>query len=51
MKTTLMQSTILAASSLLAQQQGGAAYGVGQIAGVIFLLVLGGAILWKFLKK
>ena len=36
---------------LLAQQgQGGTAYNIGQIAGVIFLIVLAGAVLRSFLK-
>ncbi|MDG2469195.1 MAG: hypothetical protein P8M80_07960 [Pirellulaceae bacterium] len=45
-----MNSTTFADVALLAQQ-GGGDYGAGQIAGVIFLIVLGGAILWKFVKK
>jgi len=49
-----MNSTTFADFALLAQQGGGGAYGAygaGQIAGVIFLIVLAGAILWKFVKK
>ncbi len=45
-----MNSSMLADFALLAQQ-GGGAYGAGQIAGVIFLVVLAGAILWKLVKK
>ena len=43
-KSTPMNSTTFADVALLAQQ-GGGDYGAGQIAGVIFLIVLGGAIL------
>jgi len=32
-------------------QQGGGAYGAGQIVGVILLLLLIGAILWRVLKR
>ena len=35
----------------LLAQQGGGAYQAGQIVGIIFLVVLVGAILWRFLKK
>src|SRR5262245_12069308 len=35
----------------LLAQQGGGAYQAGQIVGIIFLVVLVGAILWKYLKK
>jgi hypothetical protein len=45
-----MNSTTLAEFALLAQQSGGA-YGAGQVFGVIFLIVLAGAILWKVVKK
>jgi hypothetical protein len=38
-------------TTLLFAQQGGTAYMVGQIVGVIFLLVLAGAILQRVLKK
>jgi hypothetical protein len=46
-----MDSIALASFCLLAQQNGGGAYGAGQTAGLIFLIVLAGAILWSFLKK
>ena len=36
---------------LVFAQRGSGAYGAGQIAGVIFLIVLAGAILWKVLKR
>ena len=45
-----MDSISLVKLAFLAQQDGGA-YGAGQIAGGIFIVVLAGAILWKFLKK
>jgi hypothetical protein len=38
--------------ALIAQQEGGGtAFGLGQIAGLIFLVVLVGAVLWKVLGK
>jgi hypothetical protein len=46
-----MGPTVLSCFSLLAQQGGGGAYGAGQTAGTIFLVVLGCAILWKILKR
>ena len=46
-----MDSTTLAGFGLLAQRGGGGAYGAGQVAGVILIAGLAGAILWKFLKK
>ena len=45
-----MDSTTISDLMLLAQQ-GGGAYGAGQIAGVIFIIVLVGAILWRVVKK
>ena len=50
-KGVFMNSTTLAGFVLLAQQ-GGSAYGAGQIAGAIFLVVFAGAILWRiFFRK
>lgn len=40
-----------AAQTLFAQAKEGGAYFAGQVVGVIFLVVLVGAILWKFLGK
>jgi hypothetical protein len=36
---------------LVLAQQGGGAYAVGQVVGVIFIVLLVGAILWKMLKR
>ena len=44
-------TVVRAFAPLLAQQGGGGAYQAGQIVGIIFLVVLVGAILWKVLKK
>ena len=40
-----------AIAPLIAQQGEGGAYQAGRIVGIIFLVVLVGAILWKVLKK
>jgi len=50
-KGVFMNSTTLAGFVLFAQQ-GGSAYGAGQIAGAIFLVAFAGAILWRiFFRK
>lgn len=41
-----MGSIALSHLALLAQQNGGAAYEIGRIVGMIFMVVLLGAILW-----
>ena len=46
-----MYATLLDTFALIGQQSGGGVYRAGQIAAVVFVVVLVGAILWKFLKK
>jgi len=47
-----MNSLTMTIFSLLAQQEGNAtAFNLGRIVGIIFLVVLIGAILWKVLGK
>jgi hypothetical protein len=51
-KGAVMNSLTMTIFSLLAQQEGNAtAFNLGRIVGIIFLVVLIGAILWKVLGK
>ena len=46
-----MDLTSLTNITMLAQDGGGSAYGAGQVAGMIFMVVLVGAIVMKLFKK
>jgi hypothetical protein len=46
-----VETALTSTQILLAQQTGGGAYAAGQIVGVLFLVVLAVAILWKIFKR
>jgi len=47
----LSVSVFLGQVPFVLAQQGGGAYGAGQIVGVVFVALLIGAVVWKILKR